>query len=596
MQIFNRKSWNLFMIFTLIISLITPVSAFADDGDSPTIHGDSDNPTLTIHKFEQEEGTEQGESGTGMPDQDASGEPLEGVEFTLTQTHSFDPETNEWTEVSGEPFTKTTNSNGQIVFTKADGLELGRYKVQETDGPDHVILNDEEFYVDIPMTNREGTELNYDVHIYPKNETIRGDGEFVKEGEDGELLNGVEFQLYKDDGTPVKNDEGQEVILETKEGKINFKGLGQGRYYIQEKKTVDGYAINNEKIYFEVESGKQGKVTIETIDRFVNENGTIINYETPDIDKDVEGNKGGYENDESDYQVDRDKEYVYNITIQTPGDIDKYKTLGVTDTLDDRLSFIEDGSIEGGWEVVGTDKDNINFSKDGQTLIWSVDDLSQLTPGEDITITFTAKINPDAELNPGETGIPNEAELDFDNDRGEFSDPEDPPTTPPVIVDPTEGGLKIIKVDKSDNNIRLEGAEFKLTTDEAGEEVVDASGTVITVNGENHEGLLDNLVTNANGEILIEGLTPGTYYLHETKAPIDPDDGKPYRLLTSPVEIKIEADQTDNKEVTVENSKSGWDLPATGGIGTIFFTLVGLILMGGALLIYLRRDKKEQTA
>ncbi|MFK4998277.1 LPXTG cell wall anchor domain-containing protein [Bacillus sp. N9] len=43
--------------------------------------------------------------------------------------------------------------------------------------------------------------------------------------------------------------------------------------------------------------------------------------------------------------------------------------------------------------------------------------------------------------------------------------------------------------------------------------------------------------------------------------------------------------------LTVENSKSGWDLPTTGGIGTILFTFVGLALMGAAIVAYLRRNK-----
>src|SRR5699024_4988710 len=246
---------------------------------------------------------------------------------------------------------------------------------------------------------------------------------------------------------------------------------------------------------------------------YVDEDGVVTNYKTPEIEKDVE--------EQDHYDVDRDQEFVYNVTITTPGDIANYKSLGVTDTLDPRLEYA------GTWTVTGTDAENINFStvvvnegEENETvqLIWEVDDLSQLLPNETIKITFSAKIKPDAELELDETGIPNEAELDFDNDKGEITDPEDPPTTPPVIVTPTEGGLKVIKVDKNDHDITLEGAQFKLTTDPEGNDVVDASGTVITVGGEVHDGLLENLVTNADGEILIEGLTPGTYYLHETKA------------------------------------------------------------------------------
>src|SRR5699024_478896 len=124
-----------------------------------------------------------------------------------------------------------------------------------------------------------------------------------------------------------------------------------------------------------------------------------------------------------------------------------------------------------------------------------------------------------------------------------------------------------------------------------------ASGTVITVGGEVHDGLLENLVTNADGEILIEGLTPGTYYLHETKAPTYTDEEgneQSYRLLTKPIEIEV-VNSSENKEVTVENSKSGWELPTTGGIGTILFTVIGLALMTTAYLLYVRRRRAEQV-
>ncbi|KGX84080.1 SpaH/EbpB family LPXTG-anchored major pilin, partial [Pontibacillus litoralis] len=591
---------NVFIVFTLLLSIFIPQSVFAY-----TVSGDEANPTLTINKFEREPGALEGEPGTGgdqTPPSDAT--PLQGVEYTITQTHSYDPATDEWTEVTGgATLTETTDANGQAVFSTGNGLELGRYTVEETNGPDHVILNPETFSVDIPMTNKEGTELNYDVKIYPKNETIRSGAELIKKDADGNLLQGVGFTLYNEDGTVATDDEDNQIgeLTTDANGKITVDNLAQGKYYFQETTTPDGFATNHTKIWFEVKKDTNGQdivVDWTPVDGFVDANGHVTNYKEPEIEKDVEG--------QGHLDVDRDKEYKYNMTIKTPQDINKYKALGVTDTLDNRLEFIADGSITDGWEVTGTTKGNITFTQNGQELVWEVNDLSQLTPGEDITITFTAKIKPDAVLANGEVGIENTASLDFNNDNGHWTekyptdptdptDPVDPPTTPPVTVTPTEGGVQVIKVDASDNSITLEGAEFKLTTDEAGENVVNTTetGDVVTVNGTVHNGLLENLTTDANGEFSIEGLTPGTYYLHETKAPTYTDkDGneKPYRLLTNAIEVTITDDVTSNEyEVMVENSKSGWELPTTGGIGSTLFTLFGLTLMGIALVLFLRR-------
>lgn len=435
------------------------------------------------------------------------------------------------------------------------------------------------------MTADDGSTLNYDVHVYAKNEIVREDVVLQKVDDSGQALANVDFALYYDDGTAPFNDN---VFTTDTNGEIRIDSLSKGKYYFEEVKAPERYATNNKKIYFEVLSNNgENQVFWTSIDSFVSENGQVINYGVPEIEKDVE--------DIDHYFVDRDKEFVYNVAIKTPGDIHKYKTLGVTDILDERLEFVTDGSIADGQKVSGTYRDNISFSQEGQTLKWSVKDLGELRPKEDIKITFTAKIKPSAELGEDEAGIPNDASLDFDNDRGEISDPKNPPTTPPVIVTPKKGGLKIIKVDKSDPSLRLEGAEFKITMDKEGNNtvIVDAN---VKVNGETYSGRLEGLTTGKSGEILIENLSSGTYYLHETKAPMYRDhigNVQNYQLLTRPVQFTI-GTNTEMKELVVENSKSRWEIPRTGGLGTIIFTTVGVILIIAAIIVFARRRKQEQ--
>ncbi len=52
--------------------------------------------------------------------------------------------------------------------------------MKEVAGPPHVNLNPNTYTVDIPLTNKEGKVLNYDVHMYPKNEIKRGAVDLIK--------------------------------------------------------------------------------------------------------------------------------------------------------------------------------------------------------------------------------------------------------------------------------------------------------------------------------------------------------------------------------------------------------------------------------
>ena len=98
--------------------------------------------------------------------------------------------------------------------------------------------------------------------------------------------------------------------------------------------------------------------------------------------------------------------------------------------------------------------------------------------------------------------------------------------------------------------------------------------------------------SNAEGMINWAEIPYGEYEIVEIEAPTyknDKGEVKSYQKLREPIKVTINKDnQTVN--LTVENNKSGWILPATGGIRTILFTVVGLVLMGGVYVL-----KKESS-
>lgn len=124
------------------------------------------------------------------------------------------------------------------------------------------------------------------------------------------------------------------------------------------------------------------------------------------------------------------------------------------------------------------------------------------------------------------------------------------------------GSLTVTKVDEAGD--ALAGAEFELR---------DTDGNLIGTG-----------TSGADGKILFENLDWGHYLLVETKAP------EGYRLLTKPIEIEIGASQL-NPERTVANTPTDWELPATGGFGTIPFYMVGVLMMAAAI-IALRKKKR----
>lgn len=112
------------------------------------------------------------------------------------------------------------------------------------------------------------------------------------------------------------------------------------------------------------------------------------------------------------------------------------------------------------------------------------------------------------------------------------------------------------------------------------------------------------LTSNTDGQFEVTGLEAGNYALEETKAPVGfalrteeiafevaknsyTENGNiAYTSVNGTSAVGTDALQIKNKKVTI---------PQTGGIGTIIFTIVGLSIMGAALLA-MKRRKEEQEA
>lgn len=152
-------------------------------------------------------------------------------------------------------------------------------------------------------------------------------------------------------------------------------------------------------------------------------------------------------------------------------------------------------------------------------------------------------------------------------------------SNPLIVINKALGSIQIAKIDSLNEN-NLPGAEFDLYR----QVEMGSPGAIefTMLDGSKIYGIKINntpLVTNSNGQtVKIENLLLGTYFVVETKAP----DG--YYILEEPVIIAITEDNLTVLE-TIENLAAPM-IPMTGGIGTMIFSIIGLALMGGALLGY----------
>ena len=108
------------------------------------------------------------------------------------------------------------------------------------------------------------------------------------------------------------------------------------------------------------------------------------------------------------------------------------------------------------------------------------------------------------------------------------------------------------------------------------------------------------LVSDGNGKFEITGLATGTYYLEEVKAPegfakLTSDTpftvgSGTYTSDTSDKKIDYVPESGKNDALQVENKNL--TIPQTGGIGTVLFTVVGIGLMGGAVMA-MKKNREE---
>lgn len=557
--------------------------------------------------------------------------------------------------------TATTGENGTKGEAKFEKMPVGVYLIVETDAPSQIVNKTANFLVSIPMVNKDGSSWDYDIKVYPKNAAVYGGINLKKYGRnynaDGTFtdvaLSGAKFYLQRKNGDKwetviaptVSNGNGsvdESGLLTTSDsGMINITDLAPGTYRFIEYSAPQGYIMDGQAAYvFTIIDDKNVTIDGDYKDD-TSENTIKVVNEKPNIEKQV---KTGVDADKKDVygkatDASVDDVVTWKVTAAVPSNVNKLAKYILTDTMSSALTWESETeanlTIATNPNVALEDTDYIlTVPKDGTeggtwTIEFTTAGKEKLAANKvtSISVTFNTTLNDNATVN--KTGNLNDASLTYSN--GFKSDkegyPEQPDPKDEVIKNEASVytfGMNVEKVDGKDSSIKLQGAEFCLYRYD-----LDIGSNKMTEDELAKNGYyVGHYVTDENGEIHVNGLKNGTYYLVETKAPTYTvkENGETktysYNLLKEPVKVVVnvqyEVDTTTTTDangnvttivskkylggennsgeykVIIKNNK-GFNLPTTGGFGTLLFSGIGVLLVVAGVGVLLSLKKKNRA-
>lgn len=640
----------------MVLSTMT-VTAFAEDTNKMPTIDTNNKGSITINKYEGNDTNKPlaGVEFTiyKIADLEQGSDPVElkyksliGDNVTITSDTKYnDIKSVVDAKVADRSLTgtskKTEMKNGKAT-AEFTNLDLGVYLVEETKAPSQVVNKTANFLVSVPMTNEDGDDWIYNITANPKNETIYGGITLMKKGktikvngsETEKALKNVSFELQKEETT------GWTKVNEYKtdeSGLINVTELAPATYRFIETNldgTDDnkGYILDGKTAYeFTVQT--DGKIKVGNAEASESAQITVYN-EKPSLEKSVENANGSYDNDTDASVGDIVK---WKVEASVPSNVNELKTYKLTDTMSDALT----------WEFANA---NLQITTNPSTVLTKGTDYTLTVPTDNtagkkwtiefteagktklasskvkvITVTFNTKLNENAKI--GSDGNLNDAELDYSNAIYPTEDPKKPNNnkqpgedkiTDQAIVYSFQ--MNVLKVDGK-TNAKLEGVKFDLYSYTGAK----TNPTEADLKGSDGKRIAKDLTTDGEGKIQKTGLKKGTYYLVETQT-VKTKDGKKYNLLKEPVKVEIKVDYVTETETTIDKDTNGnviaattvknktftggdtgsagtftvtvknytgFDLPITGGMGTVLFSIAGFALMAGAAFVLLKGRRKD---
>ncbi|GAF21648.1 collagen adhesion protein [Bacillus sp. JCM 19047] len=485
--------------------------------------------------------------------QSEDGELLEGAVFTL------------FNEAGEEVATGlTTDENGILVI---EDLLPGNYELIETEAPIGYVLD----ATPIPFTIELAVQGQ--IELIKENSLAPGSVELLKIGEDGETLEGAVFSLFD-----AEDNELQTGLTTNEEGLVVVEDLVPGSYYFVETEAPFGYVLDDTPLPFDIVFNQEAQVEVTKENTLIpgaveltkeDEDGTIlegVEFELQDRD----GNtvrEGLFTDEEGKLFIDDLSPGSYQLveTATLPGyELDPTPIpfeIGLGQTTVTEVSFVNEftpGSV--GLTKVGENEETL------EGAVFSLFDADDNELQTGLTTNEEGRLVVE-DLAPGsyyfvETEAPfgyvlDDTPLAFEIDFNQEAQLE--LTRENVLI---PGAVELTKVDEE--GTILEGVEFELQ---------DSDGSVL------REGLL----TDEEGKLFIDDLTPGSYQLVETATLPG------YELDPTPIPFEIGLGETAVGELSFINEFT------PGSVSLEKVGQDGVVLEGAVFSLFDREDNELQT-
>lgn len=447
-----------------------------------------------------------------------------------------------------------TDKNG---YSKVDGLAQGLYLLVETRVPENVTSTTAPFLVSLPMTTVDGSEWNYDLTLYPKNET----------------------------GNPTL----EKTVRESK--------ADTGKNAGKTDDITDGYnhtatASDGDVVEYQV---------ISTLPTITSPATALTTYTFVDnLSKGIQYNK-------NDVQIEFFRDTACTDRVAVWMEQDGKSTASYTDY----------SSESGSSMTIAMTADGLAEINAATTVYDPATSLLRGYSNLTMRITYACTLNSDASVVYGDYGNPNDVTLTWKRTNTDYYDTlTDDCHVYTYGIDLTKefsdnnGNFDNVKflLKNATDNYYVQA------------ELNKAEGIYYVTGHTEKEADATKLVPTANGKVVVKGLEDDSYTITEVATDsgytllkenitvdITSSDstticsicGKALKTATAKVNGKDVAMTEDNGSVsalvplTVTNTR-GFDLPKTGGKGNALIYglgIVALLTAGGITLFYLRRRR-----